>query len=332
MERQSRWAKAHIATRRARRLILRAALVLGPLAAGAPSPAAKAPHCTAAQGKAADKWLWLSPRDKQLSLARNLPWGAPRPATPAPDEEMLIHWDFVIGYDDHLRVPLWTGERVIGRKLGNTTRSDCFRPDPRLPAAAASTPADYDEPLFDQGHVTPSADVTTSKISVWNSFVMSNMTPQYAPFNRGIWRKLEDYARRWAIASGTAYILTGSIFDRNGDGLRDADSEAPLMQPREGAARVAIPSAFYKVIAVEQPDHSLRTLAFILPNTPLAVKSSDTLAYLASKVVHLEAIERVTSTDLFPAAPAIAQSDALWAVPKARSGGKKAKRAEGGAP
>lgn len=310
------------------RAISGATLALMALIGCGDAPAlAKTPNCTVAQARSADKQLWLNARDKELSLARNLPWGAPRPTAPVSNEELLIHWDYVIGYDDDLRVPLWTGERVIGKKLGHTTRSDCFRADPRLPSTVASTPGDYDEPLFDQGHVTPSADVTTSKISVWNSFVMSNMTPQYALFNRGIWRKLEDYARRWAIANGTAYILTGSTFDRNGDGHRDADSDAPLMKPRKGVPRVAIPTAFYKVIAIEQPDHGLKTLAFILPNTPLAIKSKDTLTYLSSKLVHVEAIEQLTSTDLFPAAPQLVQSDALWPIPKAQERTKTGQKA-----
>jgi endonuclease G len=293
---------------------------LGSLALALPSAGlAKAPNCTASQAKAADKWLWLNARDKQLSIAQNLPWGVPLPTAPVSNEQLLVHWDYVIGYDGDLRVPLWTGERVVGNKLGGATRSDCFRPDPRLSETIASTPKDYDEPLFDQGHVTPSADVTISKISVWNSFVMSNMTPQYGLFNRGIWRKLEDYVRRWAIANGTGYIVTGSIFDRNGDGLRDSDSAAPLMKPRKGTPHVAIPMAFYKVIAVEQGDHSLKTLAFILPNTPLDVKSKDTLTYLSSKIVRLDAIERVTATDLFPANPPIIEADALWPIPKTQA-------------
>lgn len=288
---------------------------------------AKAPNCTVAQAKSADKWLWLNARDRQLSIEQNLPWGAPQSTRPDASERVLAHWDYVIGYDDDLRLPLWTGEKVIGRKLGNTTRSDCFRADPRLAGNVASTPDDYDEPLFDQGHVTPSADVTISKISVWNSFVMSNMTPQYGSFNRGIWRKLEDHVRRWAVASGTAYIITGSVLDRNADGLRDADADAPLMKPRKGTPRVAVPTGFFKVIAVEQSDHSLKTLAFVLPNTPLSVPSKDTLPYLTSKIVRLETIERVTGLDLFPVNPSIAQSDELWPILKATPAKKRKKPA-----
>lgn len=305
--------------------ILRATALVAAAASLPSSPAvAKTPDCTVAQAKSADKWLWLNTRDKQLSIEQNLPWGAPQSLVPSSSERLLIHWDYVIGYDDDLRVPLWTGARVIGKKLGVTTRSNCFRSDPRLAASVASTPDDYDEPLFDQGHVTPSADVTISSISVWNSFVMSNMTPQYPTFNQGIWRKLEDYVRRWAIENKTAYILTGSVFDRNADDLRDADSDAPLMKPRKGIPRVAIPTGFFKVIAVEQPDHSVRTLAFLLPNTPINVPSKETLEFLTSKIVRLEAIEQVTNLDLFPTNPVIAQSDALWPIPKPPA--KKPKR------
>jgi endonuclease G len=294
-------------------------ILAGIIGAASPSAAdAKTPNCTAAQKKAADKWLWLNERDKKLSLEQNLPWGMPTPATPDPNEEVLVHWDYVIGYDDALRVPLWTGERVVGNRLGQTVRSDCFRPDPRLPSSVSSSLNDYDEPTFDQGHVTPSADVTISRISVWNSFVLSNMTPQYAAFNRGIWRRLEDYARRWAVANGTGYILTGSIFDRNSDGVRDPDADAPLMQPRKGSARVAIPSAFFKVIALEQPDRSLKTIAFMLPNTTAAIPSQQTLSYLGSRIVTIEAIEHVTGFDLFPSNPRIFEAVALWPIPRAQ--------------
>jgi len=301
-----------------RRGTLHAALLLAAGIWMANAPAfAKNPNCTLAQKKSADKWLWLNARDKDLSLKQNLPWGAPTATAPTTNEHLLIHWDYVIGYDDDLRVPLWTGERVVGSKLGNTTRSDCFRPDPRLDPSVSASLDDYDEPIYDQGHITPSADVTISKISVWNSFVLSNMTPQYAVFNRGIWRKLEDLARRWAIANGTAYILTGSIFDRDNNGLRDPDSVAPQMKPRKGLPRVAIPSAFYKIVTIEQPDHSLKTIAFILPNTPTAVPSKQTLGYLGSSIVTIEAVERFTGLDLFPAGPAITQSNALWPIPMA---------------
>ena len=107
--------------------------------------AAKAPNCTVAQATSADKWLWPNERDKRLSLEQNLPWGTPRSATLNTSEHLFVHWYYIVGYDD-LRVPLCTGKRVVGKILGNTTRFDCFRVDPRLAETVASTPDDYDEP------------------------------------------------------------------------------------------------------------------------------------------------------------------------------------------
>lgn len=298
------------------------------LSLAAPADARGNPKCSLAQANSADRMLWLNSRDKKLSVEQNLPWGAPRPPAGAPLDRLLIHWDYVIGYDDDLRVPMWTGERIVGSGLGKAVRSDCFRADPRLPASVASTPGDYSEPTFDQGHVTPSADLTKSKISVWNSFIMSNMTPQYAHFNRGIWRMLEDMVRRWAIGAGTGYVISGSVFDRDQDGLRDSDSSAELMKPSHGVARVAIPTAFFKLLAIPEPDGSVRTIAFMLPNDTADIKSKDAPAYLKSKIAHLDAIQHVTGYTLLPAATSIHESDDLWPLPKSAAHPKR----EGPAP
>jgi DNA/RNA endonuclease G (NUC1) len=238
-------------------------LVAGSVVAATPATAS---NCTAAERHEADKWLWLNDRDKQASLERNLPWGAPTPTGPVSNERELVQRGYVIGYDADLRVPLWTAERVIGSEIGKVGRSDCFRKDVRLKSADASTPSDYSEPIFDQGHVTPSADMTISTMAVHNSFIMSNMTPQFCQFNRGVWQILEEIVRRWAVQYGTVYVTSGSIFDRDGNGIRDPDDTALRMTSNNGKKRVAIPSAFYKVIAVKDADGKVETLSILLPN------------------------------------------------------------------
>ena len=132
-------------------ILLRAltALLIVLSAASGWSPAAAA-NCTPAERATADAALRLSAADQRAAIATHLPWGVPTATGPTTHESTLVQRDYVLGYDADLRVPLWAAERVDSARLGRVDREDCFRADPRLSAADASTPADYNEPIYDQ--------------------------------------------------------------------------------------------------------------------------------------------------------------------------------------
>ncbi|MFA5032299.1 MAG: DNA/RNA non-specific endonuclease [bacterium] len=48
------------------------------------------------------------------------------------------------------------------------------------------------------------------------SFYMSNMSPQTAGFNRGVWKRLEDKVRAYARDNDEIYVVTGPVLK---DGL-----------------------------------------------------------------------------------------------------------------
>lgn len=283
------------------------------LAAAAGWSPAAAFACSAADRAVADRALRLSTTDQAASIAAHLPWGAPAPNAPTSNESRLVQRDYVIGYDADLRVPLWTAERVVASQLGAVARADCFRADPRLSAAAASTPADYREPIYDQGHMAPFANQSSSAIAGHNSFIMSNMAPQTCQFNRGIWQILEGITRLWAAEHGIVYVLSGSVFDRDGNGVRDSDASAHHMRSNNGAERVAIPSAFYKIITIRRADGSLSTLSILMPHDTANPNGPAALAYLQAHVTTVAAIEGVTGLDLFPSASNLGESASLWA-------------------
>jgi endonuclease G len=86
------------------------------------------------------------------------------------------------------------------------------------------------------------------------SFFLSNMVPQVANNNRGIWKQLEMQERQWATAPGTDfYIISGGIFDaghaKTGNGL-------------------GIPTRLYKII-IEK--NSKKVMAYLMPNSALPV-------------------------------------------------------------
>lgn len=290
---------------------LAALLLAFSLGLGWTSPAFAA-NCTAADRATADAQLWLNRRDRDASVAAHLPWGAPTPTGPVTNESLLVQRDYVIGHDADLRLPLWTAERVEADRIGKVEREDCFRRDPRLAAADASLPADYNEPIYDQGHLAAFANQSSSDIAGHNSFIMSNMAPQTCQFNRGIWQILEGITRLWAAENGSVHVLSGSVFDRDGNGARDPDSAAQRMLSRNGSARVAIPSAFYKIITVRRPDGSLATLSIMMPHDEANPDGPAALQYLRDHITTVAAIEAVTGLDLFPTGSNLGESTTLW--------------------
>jgi endonuclease G len=271
-------------------------------------------NCTVAEKKSADRQLWLSPNDKALSTQKHLPWGAPAASPAASNEWLLIQRDYVIYYDGDLRIPLFTAERVDQKRLKALHRTDCFRRDVRIDAPQESKPSDFDEPIFDQGHLAAFANQTSSKIAGNNSFVMSNMVPQTCQFNRGIWQILEGITRSWAKDKGTIYVISGSIMDRDGDGLRDGDDVAARMRSKNRLSRVAIPTSFYKIITAVSADGSLETLSILMPHNQANPSRNEALGYLTNHITSISDIEHRTGLDFFPMNPVINERVGLWPV------------------
>ncbi|WP_448662524.1 DNA/RNA non-specific endonuclease [Sphingomonas sp. CJ20] len=298
-------------------LIMRVSLwfvfALAACSAGIATPSAAANrNCTAVEKADGDRWLWLNAKDQALSIKSHLPWGIP--ASNAEGDRLLVQRDYVNLYSTSLRVPLWSAERLTYSEIGKVDgRVNCFRKDPRLPPEQASLPSDFDEPIYDQGHMTPDADQDKTVRSAVNTYVMSNMAPQNCQLNRGIWQILEGITRLWARKNKVVYVLSGSVFDRDGDGRRDPDAAAPRMLSRNKQARVAIPSAFYKIIAVERPNGRIETLSVLLPHTTANPNGPDALAYLRAHVTTIATLEALTGYDLFPDAANVNESSAFWA-------------------
>lgn len=274
-------------------------------------PAVSAERCSSEEAQRADRELWLNKRDVARAIQDHAPWGLPKPAAQSTDR-VLVQRDYLIGYSDSLLVPMWTTHRIDTKKLDRVKRKDCFRRDPRIPAPDASLPSDYDEPIYDQGHLTPNGDMSSSLRAVLNSFVMSNMAPQHCFFNRGVWQILESLIRIWAESRETLYITTGSIFDRNSDGRPDMDEEALRMTSRNKKSRVAVPSHFYKVIIHQMSDGTVNTLAFVLPNDDADLRGEAAISYLNNHLVSIKEIETLSNRKLFPDAPPAPKANSIW--------------------
>jgi DNA/RNA endonuclease G (NUC1) len=281
-----------------------------------PAGEAHARACNSTEMRAGDAAIVsfaADPLAVAASVAAHLPWGVPAPTAPATNEMQLVQADYVIDYDADLRVPIWTAEHIVATRLDpSVPRTDCFRRDPRLDRLASPALDDYARSGYDRGHLAPFANQRTSAMAGNNSFILTNMAPQLGAFNSGIWGRLEDKAREWAGRHPDLYVLSGSVFDRDGDGLRDPDGAASHMATN-GGGRVGIPTHFFKIVAYRGTGGQVETVAFLMPHVATRPRGAAAIAaYLTAHITDIATIERLTGLDLFPGAARINESRALW--------------------
>jgi endonuclease G len=182
--------------------------------------------------------------------------GAATYAAKSGDQE-ICHKNYAVIHSCAVKAPIAVFERLSSEDMtGPAKRKDDFRPDPKVTPACSATLADYATVgrTHDRGHMSPAGNNTQDPATMSESFYLSNMQPQIANNNRGIWKQLETYEREWAKQPGTDYyIISGGIFDvghsKTGNGL-------------------GIPTRLYKII-IEKNSKKVR--AWLMPNTALPV-------------------------------------------------------------
>ncbi|MFC2107445.1 DNA/RNA non-specific endonuclease [Bacteroidota bacterium] len=157
----------------------------------------------------------------------------------------------------------------------NVKRKNDFRVDPLVLSGSASL-KDYKWSGYDRGHLIPAADMAFDKVAMSESFCMSNMSPQVPGFNQGIWKRLENQVRKWAVEYDELFIVTGGVLTDIIDTI--------------GPNGVGVPGSYYKIILDIEPEY--RVIAFLMPNE----KSAEPLS---SFVVSVDSVEVVTGIDFF---------------------------------
>lgn len=188
----------------------------------------------------------------------HLPWGYP-----SREKRLLYHREFVFRYDVERWVPTWAAYKLERKHLAKRERRNAFCTDPRLLDDESARCADYDEPVFDRGHLVPNADMNRSARAQAHTFFLSNMAPQQAWFNQRLWAHFEDLVRIWAKRHSAVWVISGSAFDRDDDRRPDDVADTPWMQPRR---RVGVPTHFYKIVIREREDGRLDALTILLPH------------------------------------------------------------------
>ena len=191
-----------------------------------------------------------------------------------PGDQEICHTNYAVIHKCSVKAPVAVFEHLTPAAMsGPAKRKDNFRPDPAVAPQCSATLADYATvgSTHDRGHMAPAGNNTQNDAIMSESFFLSNMVPQVANNNRGIWKQLETFERQWAATPGTDfYIISGGIYDPGhpvtGNGL-------------------GIPTRLYKII-IEK--NSRKVEAWLMPNGPLPV------ADLPKYQVPMAAVEQAT--------------------------------------
>lgn len=215
-----------------------------------------------------------------LSIFFSTGWSQTRNYLPAPvkNHQILSYTQFTLSYNEAHEQPDWVAYELTGEEATeDLPRCNKFKEDKTVSTGSAVL-ADYRNTGFDRGHLSPAADNNLSELANCESFLLSNMSPQFADFNRGIWAQLERWVREQAEAYDTVWVVTGPVFQNNFGKI--------------GKNGVTIPGYYFKAL-VRMDGKKAHSIAFLLPQFNV---SKDFKDYLVS----VNVVETLTGIDLFP--------------------------------
>jgi endonuclease G len=155
--------------------------------------------------------------------------------TPKASEKDFIikHAYYCVSYDTIGNSPRYTFHKLYKTNLlkPKVSRQEYFTKDPSWQSGPSG---DMSFKPYDRGHMVPFDDMAWDSAAAKETFYMTNVVPQDAEVNRGVWQLIEGRARKLATDNDSAYVTTASV--------------CGFSTIRSKKMEVCIPSAMYKVI------------------------------------------------------------------------------------
>ncbi|MEP6779076.1 MAG: DNA/RNA non-specific endonuclease, partial [Gemmatimonadaceae bacterium] len=175
--------------------------------------------------------------------AVNDEFGDPTAAGSNVNDQLIKRTQYTLSYNQSRGTPNWVSYELDARQMvAGQDRCNCFTADPNLPDAKKIFTTDYTNGGFDRGHMTRSADRTAGNTDNAATFYLTNVVPQIADLNQGVWASFENALADSAKNGRAVYIITGPLYSR-ANPLRFIKDEG----------KIAIPDSTWKV-AVIGPD------------------------------------------------------------------------------
>lgn len=195
------------------------------------------------------------------------------------NHQILKYEGFELSYNEENEQADWTAY-ILTRKMiknGENKRKDNFREDKNVTTGSAQL-NDYKKSGFDRGHLVPAADMKWSENAMDETFLMSNMSPQYPNFNRKTWKNLEEDIRTWATKNDSLYIFAGPYFGNSTTTI--------------GNNKITVPAYFFKAIYdISYPEY--KSIAFF-------IKNEDSAQDYKKFAITIDSLESITGFDFLP--------------------------------
>src|SRR5690554_5821123 len=192
--------------------------------------------------------------------------------------QIVTHSTYYLSYSEKHEQAEWVAYELKPEHLsGGKHKRPYFVQDPKVITESAHW-SNYKNSGYTRGHLLPAGDRVFSKEAYDETFYTSNISPQLAEFNTGIWNSLEMRIRNFVKKNGKVYIITGGIL---------TDSLETI-----GAEKVSVPEYFYKVL-LRHNGNQYQMRAYLIPHKEEKRKK------LNDYLVPADSIEKLTGIDFF---------------------------------
>ena len=194
---------------------------------------------------------------------------------------IVSHKFYTLSYYEKYEQAEWVAYILKKEQLSNNKLKRPYFIQDKLVKTGSADWRNYKKSGYTRGHLLPAGDRKFNKEAFDETFLTSNISPQMDDFNGGVWNRLEQKTRYWAKKYDELYVVTGGVLS---DDLKTIGEE-----------KVAVPKYFYKIL-LDYKEPEVKAIAFLVPH-----QESD--LPLHKFVTSIDAIEKLTSIDFFPALP-----------------------------
>ena len=192
--------------------------------------------------------------------------------------QVVKHQYYTLSYNEIHEQAEWVAYELKKDYIKNNNfKRPFFIEDDKVKTGSADW-RNYKNTKYDKGHLCPAGDMEFALDAYNDTFFTSNISPQVRNFNNGVWNRLEQKVRYWAVKYDGIYVITGGVL------------ESSLMTI--GKEKVSVPKSFYKIL-LDNSGGNMKMIGFLIPNS-----ESDKPLY--SFVVSVDYIEKMTGINFFP--------------------------------
>ena len=212
----------------------------------------------------------LSPADAIVDVNLQKQLGNPSGATNDPSNHahyLIERTVEAIDYSDQYGQPNWVSWDLTATDIGSAGRSPDFYTDPDLPSSFYPVSSgSYSGSGYTRGHMCPSNNRTDTTANNKLVFYMSNIIPQEASQNGGVWGSLETYCNS-LLSSYEELIICGP----SGFGSATFDNGHVYVPSNTWKVAVFVPlggddSALSRL--TNSDPSTIRVIAVLIPNSP----------------------------------------------------------------